>query len=71
MNEKKIKVAFNAHLHEKDTESQTYGCRQNNPDICKFNGLSDVCAFTNPDGLYHKPSRAWKKQFLLLKQGGD
>ena len=71
MNERKIKVAFNAPLNEKDTEIQTYGCRQNNPDICKHNGLSDVCAFTNADGICYKPSRAWKKQFLLLKQGGE
>lgn len=71
MDEKAIKVAFSAPLHEKDVETQTYGCRQNNPAICKYNGLSDICAFASKDCICRKPSRAWKKQFLLLKQGGE
>ena len=33
MNEKELRVPFNAPLNEQDTEKQTYGCRQNNPDI--------------------------------------
>ena len=71
MGENRIKVAFNAPLNEKDTESQTYGCRQNNPDICKYNGLPDVCAFESSDCICRKPSCAWKKQFQLLRQGGE
>ena len=71
MSDNSLKIPFGAPLHEEDTESQTYGCRQNNPDICKYNGLSGVCAFVNSDHICRNPSRAWKKQFLLLKQGGE
>ena len=35
MNEKELRVPFNAPLNEQDTEKQTYGCRQNNPGICR------------------------------------
>lgn len=31
MEEKNLKVPFNAPLHKFDTEQQTYGCRANNP----------------------------------------
>lgn len=51
MNKKALKIPFNAPLHELDTETQTYGCRQNNPDICGYNGLSGVCAFASKDGI--------------------
>ena len=33
MNEKELKIPFNAPLNEVDTESQTYVCRQNNTKI--------------------------------------
>lgn len=58
MNEKELRVPFNAPLNEVDTELQNYGCRQNNPDIC---------AFVNKDGICRKPSHAWKKQYQKLK----
>ena len=46
MSEYKVtKIPFNAPLHEQDTENQTYGCRQNNPDICSNNSLEGICAF--------------------------
>ena len=61
-------VKFNAPLNEKDTEDQTYGCRQNNPDICGFNGLKGVCAFVTDDKICRKPSRSWKKQYNKLKE---
>ena len=67
MNEKELKIPFSAPLHEQDTETQTYGCRQNNPDICGSNGLEDVCAFMTIDHICHKPSRSWKKQYQKLK----
>ena len=67
MNERKLRIPFNAPLNEADTESQTYGCRQNNPDICGNNGLAGVCAFASKDGICRKPSRAWKKQYQKLK----
>lgn len=67
MNEKELKVPYNAPLNEQDTETQTYGCRANNPDICANNGLSEICAFASKDGICRKPSRAWKKKYSALK----
>lgn len=67
MEEKNMKFAFDAPLNEKDTETQTYGCRANNPDICGNNGLPGVCAFVCADRICRKPSRAWKKQYQKLK----
>ncbi len=61
------KIPFNAPLHKEDTEMQTYGCRQNNPDICANNSIDGICAFVNEDGICRKPSRAWKKQYEKLK----
>ena len=52
------KIPFHAPLHPQDTETQTYGCRQNNPDICSSNDLKGVCAFASKDGICRKPSRA-------------
>ena len=68
MNEKKIKIDFSAPLNEQDTENQTYGCRANNPDICVNAYLPNVCAFSSSDCICKKPSRAWKKQYLKLKE---
>ncbi len=67
MASKELCVPFNAPLNKEDTEVQTKGCRANNPDICAFNGIPDVCAFVRQDGICKKPSRAWKKQYLKLK----
>ena len=67
MKNEELKIAFNAPLMEQDTEDQTYGCRQNNPDICVNNGLPGVCAFVCVDRICRKPSRAWKKQYYKLK----
>lgn len=66
MSTKKLRVPFGAALHCEDTETQTYGCRANNPDICGNNGLLGVCAFTREDCICKKPSRVWKKQFAKL-----
>lgn len=52
------KVGFNAPLNEQDTETQTFGCRANNPDICANNELEGVCAFGTEDHICYKPSRA-------------
>lgn len=63
-------VGFNSPLHEKDTETQTFGCRASNPDICGNAYLDDVCAFVREDNVCKKPSRQWKKQYeKLMKQG--
>lgn len=64
--EKKLNISFNAPLNKGDTENQTYGCRQNNPDICGNNGLNNVCAFVREDCICMKPSRAWKRQYQKL-----
>lgn len=45
MDKKELHISFNAELCEYDTENQTFGCRQNNPDICGKNGIEGVCAF--------------------------
>ena len=68
MNEKELHVKFNAPLSEYDTETQTYGCRQNSPDICGNNGMVGVCAFVSDDHICRRPSRVWKRQFLKLKE---
>jgi hypothetical protein len=63
----KLHIDFNAKLNEADTESQTYGCRANNPEICGNNGLASVCAFVSEDCICRRPSRAWKKQYKKLQ----
>lgn len=57
-----------APLNKLDTESTTYGCRQNNPKICKNCYMDGICAFVNKDEICYQPSRAWKKKFLELKE---
>ena len=41
--EKELRVKFSAPLNDKDTETQTFGCRANNPDICGNAYLEGVC----------------------------
>lgn len=69
MTDKKLRIPFSAPLNEKDTETQTYGCRANNPDICANCDAPNICAFVNSDGICKKPSRAWKKKYNELKEG--
>ena len=64
----KYHIPFGAALNAGDTDSQTYGCRQNNPNICRSNGLQSVCAFVRSDHICKKPSRAWKKQYAKLQE---
>lgn len=63
-----LKVPFGDPLNERDTETETQGCRHTNPDICNANSMENVCAFVRPDGICRKPSLSWKKQFNKLKQ---
>lgn len=65
-----IRVKFSAPLNEKDSETQTVGCRANNPDICGNAYLEGVCAFVTDDHICRKPSAAWKRQFNKLKGAG-
>ena len=67
MREKDLKIPFKAPLHELDCETQTFGCRANNPDICANCYLPNVCAFASDDGICKKPTNAWKKQYQMLK----
>ncbi len=66
---KELKIPLDAPLHEKDTETQTYGCRQRNPNICGNNMMPGICAFVNDDCICKKPSRAWKRIYAELKGG--
>ena len=68
--DKKMRVAFGAPLLDGDTEIQTEGCRHTNPDICGSNSVHCLCAFVREDGICHKPSAAWKKQYKKLKVDG-
>ena len=63
------RIPFGAPLNALDTPSSTFGCRQNNPDICKFNGVEAVCAFARKDKMCMHPSRAWKNQYERLLEG--
>ncbi len=65
---KELHIDFNAPLNPLDTETQTFGCRQKNPDICGNNGMPGICAFVNDDGVCKKPSRAWKKKYQELSK---
>lgn len=65
--EKELKIKFKAPLNKLDSETQTYGCRANNPDICGNAYLENICAFVRSDKICKKPSSAWKKQYHKLK----
>nr|WP_294486862.1 hypothetical protein [uncultured Anaerosporobacter sp.] len=67
MTEKELHVLLSAQLNEHDTLDQTYGCRQNKPEICKNNGLPNICAFASGDCICKRPSKAWKNQYNKLK----
>lgn len=64
-------IEFSAPLCDLDTEFQTYGCRQSNPEICKKNGLENVCAFVTEDGVCRSPSRSWAKQYRILASANE
>lgn len=65
--DRKLHFAFNLPLQPGDTENQTFGCRQNNPNICGFNGITGICAFVTEDCICRKPSKAWKRKYNELK----
>jgi hypothetical protein len=64
-------ISFHAPLHEKDSEIQTYGCRKQQPDICRYNSAVGVCAFATTDNICRTPSQAWKRQYSLLLHKHD
>lgn len=61
------KFSIHEKLHKEDTETSTYGCRCNNPDICPNCGMS-TCALVNETHICTTPSRAWKKTYLKKKE---
>ena len=67
MTEKELRFSLTAPLNEGDTEKQTYGCRANNPSICKNCYLDGVCAFATKDNICKAPSTKWKKYYRQLK----
>lgn len=68
---KELRTDFSAPLNNGDTETCTAGCRHTNPEICKNNGIVEVCAFVSKDGLCKRPSRAWKKKYNQLLVNGN
>jgi hypothetical protein len=62
-----FKFSFNEPLNSEDKETQTFGCRANNPDNCANNGLIGVCAFCSEDHICRRPSKKWKNQYHKLK----
>lgn len=71
MSDKSLRFSLKAPLNPKDTESQTYGCRANNPDICKNCYVEGICAFVSDDKVCKRPSVKWKKYYLQLKEQSD
>ena len=59
---KEFKFSVHDPLKQQDNEQQTYGCRCNNPDICRNYGTIN-CGLTNSDHICKTPSRAWKKYY--------
>jgi hypothetical protein len=51
----KLHIPQNAPLHDKDTSSQTYGCRAYNPYICKYCDTDLICAFVTDDKICKSP----------------
>ena len=68
MNDKNLKIKLRAPLHTLDSETQTYGCRANNPDICSNCYLDSICAFVTVDHICRRPSRSWKKIYNEIKE---
>lgn len=68
MKKDRVHIEFDAPLNVEDTETTTFGCRANNPDICANNSLPGICAYTSNDGVCRRPSRAWKKQYYKLME---
>lgn len=61
MKSNELHIPYNAPLNDSDTEEQTYGCRQASPDICKYNGIEGICAFSSKDEICRRPSKSWKR----------
>lgn len=62
-----LRFSLKAPLNDGDAENQTFGCRANNPDICKNCYVDGVCAFSSTDNICKAPSTKWKKYYYQLK----
>lgn len=51
-----------------DTDKQTFGCRQANPDICGYCYIEGICAFASKDSICKHPSAKWKKYIQNLRR---
>lgn len=65
---KELCIPIRSPLNELDTEKQTYGCRQSNPDICGYCYIEGTCAFSSKDNICKHPSAKWKKIYKELKE---
>ena len=65
---KELCITILSPLNEGDTEKQTYGCRQLNPDICGYCYIEGTCAFSSKDNICKHPSAKWKKNYKELKE---
>ena len=65
---KELCIPIRSPLNELDTEKQTYGCRQSNPDICGYCYIEGTCAFASNDKICKHPSAKWKKIYKELKE---
>ena len=63
-----LRFSLTDNLNVQDTESQTYGCRANNPDLCKNCYVEGICAFVNQDKICKKPSANWNKYYKILME---
>lgn len=64
---KELCIPIRAELNPEDTDKQTYGCRQSNPDICGYCYIENICAFSSKDNICKHPSTKWKKFYKELK----
>ena len=58
-----IRFPAAAPLNELDTETQTYGCRHNNPYHCAYCNMDDKCAFAREDNICKRPVSTWKRVY--------
>ena len=57
-----------APLNSKDSPSQTYGCRHQNPENCVKNSMENICAFVTANNICLKPPTGWAKQYKTLQK---
>ncbi len=57
---------FHAPLQPGNSAPVTVSCRHTNPDICKKNGMPQLCALVRRDEMCHAPPASWAKQYIAL-----